>query len=236
MATTKAALIALTTARERVIARLSDAFAADDLDLDEFERRLNLAHRAEDVAALDALVADLAQPAPAAAPGGAGQALVPAAPAHGALVPAAQVRPRQKMLALLGSVERRGPWRVARDLTVRSWMGSVVLDFREAELGPGVTCVHIAAIMASVELIVPPWLSVEVEGTSIMGEFEHLERSPRAPDPDAPLVRITGYTVMGAVEIETRLPGESRGEARRRAKRERKLAEKERRKQLEGRG
>ena len=40
-----AALVALRDTRERVIACLSDEFAHDRLELEEFERRLGIAHR-----------------------------------------------------------------------------------------------------------------------------------------------------------------------------------------------
>ena len=40
-------LVALRDARERTIATLSDAFARDDLDMDDFEQRLGIAHRTD---------------------------------------------------------------------------------------------------------------------------------------------------------------------------------------------
>ena len=46
-------------ARDRVIARLSDHFAHDVLAVDEFERRVTVAHTAESVDEIEALVADL---------------------------------------------------------------------------------------------------------------------------------------------------------------------------------
>jgi len=54
------------TGGSRAIARLSDGYAEDLLDLQELERRLDLAHGAKTVAELDALIADLAVPEPAA--------------------------------------------------------------------------------------------------------------------------------------------------------------------------
>ena len=68
-----AALVALRDTRERVIACLSDEFAHDRLELEEFERRLGVAHRSESVAELQQLTSDLT--------GEAAAALVVAAPA-----------------------------------------------------------------------------------------------------------------------------------------------------------
>jgi hypothetical protein len=80
--------------------------------------------------------------------------------------------------------------------------------------------IDLRALMASVEIIVPPGLAVETEGTAIMGSFEHVDRAPRNPDPEAPILRVRGRVVMGSVEIRMRLPGESERAARRRLREE----------------
>jgi hypothetical protein len=53
-----------------------------------------------------------------------------------------------------------------------------------------------------------------------MGSFEEVERAPAHPDPDAPLLRVHGLAIMGAVEVKMRMPGETGGDAWRRQKRE----------------
>ena len=50
-----------------------------------------------------------------------------------------------------------------------------------------------------------------------------MERGRGQPDPERALLRVTGLAVMGGVSIETRLPGESRREARKRIKAERRV-------------
>ena len=52
-------LVALRDRRELVIARLTEGFAKDLYDVDEFDRRIDLAHRARSLAELDDLVVDL---------------------------------------------------------------------------------------------------------------------------------------------------------------------------------
>ena len=83
-----------------------------------------------------------------------------------------------------------------------------------------------------VEIIVPPDLAVETEGTGILGGFEAIDRSPPEPDPERPILRIRGTAVMGGVSVETRLLGEGERDARRRRRRERR----ERRALADGRG
>lgn len=60
-------LVALRERREQVIAQLSDAFARDLVDVDEFERRLSVAHSTVEPAELEKLVADLAGVSPSTA-------------------------------------------------------------------------------------------------------------------------------------------------------------------------
>lgn len=203
-----AALVALRERRDQVIAILGDQFSKDALEVDELERRLELAQRAETVAALDALVADL--PATAAT-----TALVPAP------TPPAEGWPeRRRIAAVFGSVEKGGTWTPARHVTALTVFGSAKLDLREANLAPGVTELRVRCVFGSLELIVPPQLAVESDATAIFGSFEEVHRAPREPDPTRPVLRITGVTVFGSVEVETRQPGESRREARKREKRE----------------
>ncbi len=209
-------LVALRTARERVIAQLSDAFAKGDLEIEEFERRLTLAHRTDSVDALDVLVRDVS-PAAAASTG---LAPLPAAPAVAALV--VVPRAEESAFSIMGSVVRSGQWTPPRVLRVMSIMGSIELDFREASLASGTSELVVTTIMGSVDIIFPPSLAVEMQGSAIMGSFEFAQRTPVMPDPDRPILRVHGVSFMGAVTIKTRLPGESGLDAFFRRRRERK--------------
>ena len=207
---TRLALSRAQETREKVIGALQEHFAHDALDVDEFERRVTLAHVSESQEAILALLDDL--PVLADVPGRATKT---------ALVPAEEVRPSQTLRAIMSSTERRGPWTVPRQVRVRATMSSTVLDFREARMPAGPVELDLRVVMSSAEIIVPPGLAVEMEGTGIMGSFEHLDRAPAHPDPDAPLLRVRGLAVMGSVEIKMRLPGESERDAHRRLKQER---------------
>lgn len=209
-------LLTLRDAREGAIARLTDAFAHDVLELDEFERRLSIVHRSESLPEISSLTADLT---PTSATATQAQALSPAGAAG--LADPRSVRPHQKLLAILGGTTRSGHWTPARQTRIVTVMGGVELDFREAALAPGVTELHITTVMGGVNIVVPPHLAVEMDGSAIMGGFEHSERAPLHPDPDRPILRVHGLAVMGGVHIETRLVGESHRESRRRARRER---------------
>jgi hypothetical protein len=203
-------LVALRDRREQVIARLSEGYAQDLYDVDELDRRLDLAHGALTVADLDALVADLGAPSTALVPAGLQTIDDPTR------------QERRKIRAIMSAFERKGHWVVPRTMHARAFWGAVELDFREASLAPGVTTLEVRVTMGSVELILPPQLAIDVDVSVIMGSCEQRHRAPVQPDPSRALLRVTGRVLMGSVEIFTRLPGESERDARRREKRERK--------------
>ena len=122
---------------------------------------------------------------------------------------AANVRAADSMLVIMSGAQRQGSWRVPKKLRVVTVMGGIDLDFRDAVFGPGVTEVHVTSVMGGIAIIVPPHLQVVCEGASIMGMFEGLDQGTRQWDPEAPLLRITGSAIMGALEIATRSPGDT---------------------------
>jgi hypothetical protein len=211
-------LVSVRDARERAIAQLTEHFADDRLEIDEFERRVNLVHRAPSVAEVEKILADLSSLPAAPAP-----AQVPAVRPQTALVPATDVRESQSFVAFFGGVVRKGTWTAARYTRISCVFGGAELDFRDARLPPGVTEVNIFALFGGAQIIVPPELAVEVSGSAVFGGFAHLERTSGTPDPDRPLLRVTGFAMMGGVAVETRIPGENERDAHRRRRRERKL-------------
>ena len=184
----------LVAEREKVVARLSDAFAHDHLNIEEFERRLSLAHERNTIASINQLVDDLAKA------DGEVQAQ--------ALAHASDVPEHQEITAIFGGGQFSGPRPLPRRLKIRAIFGGVQVDLREALFPDGIVEVEVKAVFGGVQLIVPPTLAVECHGVAIMGGFENLHRAPANPDPSSPLLRVRGRVVFGDVQIETRLPGE----------------------------
>ncbi|MBI4537992.1 MAG: DUF1707 domain-containing protein [Gemmatimonadetes bacterium] len=210
----------LLKARDQTIEALCEHFAHDALTLPEFERRVDLAHRAISQTELARLVGDLpALPVPA---GTAGRAPAPAAPPPSQAVSPVRVRDWQLLVAILGGAARRGRWIPPRRLFIYAFWGGADLDFREAQFGPGVMEVTVVAIMGGASIVVPPGLAVEAGGVAIMGGFDHVEEVAGGRDPTAPILKIHGLVLMGGVEIDVRQPGETKSEARRRRRQERK--------------
>ena len=204
-------LVALRDRREDVIARLTDAFAADLYDVEEFDRRIDLAHGARSLAELDDLVVDVTAPTTTTS----------IVPRPSEAIERADRPAKKRNVAIFGGFEKRGRWTVPHKMRVVCVFGGAELDFREADFGPGVTELHITAVFGGCEIIVPPTLAVECDASAIFGGFEEINRG-HTPDPGRALLRITGFATFGGVSIETRLPGESRRAAKKRARAERK--------------
>jgi len=213
-------------ARQATIDALCEHFANDAISVEDFERRVEVAHRATTLEDLQALLRDLpeghlpalhgARPMPASSPG-----TRPVAAAHD--------REQGFVVAVMGGATRRGRWRPARTTYALALMGGTELDFREAVLPRGVTQVQVVAIMGGVDILVPPGVNVESHGIGVMGGFD--DAGDQHYDPDAPTLRIAGVAVMGGVDITVRYPGESARDARRRRK-----GEERDRRRGEGRG
>jgi hypothetical protein len=199
--------------RDRVIARLSDHFAHDALDVDEFERRVTVAQTAEDPGQIEALLGDLPDLA-------GGAAAVPAGVPTVVTALGPDERDRDTLYAIFGGIDRRGTWTVPRRMKIVAVFGGANLDLREARFPPGVVELDVTAVMGGINIVVPPGLAVQMHGSAIMGGFADINRAPANPDPDTPLLRVRGLTMMGGVNVDMRLPGESERGARKRQRRE----------------
>ncbi|NNM32322.1 MAG: DUF1707 and DUF2154 domain-containing protein [Gemmatimonadetes bacterium] len=207
-------------ARTHAIDLLSEHFAQDHLTLDEFERRVTRAHSAKTIKSLQALLLDLPTGnVPATIDDGSSTDLQKPVAAS---VPSSRVRAYDRTLSIFSETKRQGRWIPAKETQAISVLGSTVIDLREALLGPGETVIKCYTVLGSVEIIAPEGLYVECGGSAFLGSFERQENSPVSSRPDAPVVRVDGFSVLGSVEIEFREPGESKREAKRRRRRERK--------------
>ncbi len=198
-------------ARQKTIDVLCESFARDEMDMEEFEKRVELVYRAESMEQLQAILADLPT------------ANLPVTVAPRPTLPQESIPGHSVMVGIMGSGGRRaGAWVPARHNWAVCVMGGCELDFREAQLGRGVTEVHGFAIMGGVEVLVPLNVRVECSGIGIMGGFDHKGTVTSTTDPEAPVIRVTGVAIMGGVNVTVRYPGETARDARLRLKAERK--------------
>lgn len=206
--------VPLEQTRQSVIAQLAEHFSVDNLSVEALEERLDRAHQAATLDELRVLVSDLPVVRPGTPPVAAPRTYV--SPATGA-----HVSERQVIVGIMGGAERKGVWTPARQTFVVALMGGVELDFREARMPPGVTEVNVFAIMGGAEIIVPPGVHVDLSGFALMGGFGQVGYAPPPTDPDAPVLRIGGFALMGGVDVSIRYPGERPRDARQREKQQR---------------
>jgi predicted membrane protein len=101
--------------------------------------------------------------------------------------------------AFLGYVQRAIG---ARDFTggnVWAVMGGCEIDLTKASIERGRAAIHTFAFWGGIEMKVPPDWMVESRGVAVLGAFED---ASRRPDDDRKTLVVTGYALMGGVEIK----------------------------------
>ncbi len=78
-------------------------------------------------------------------------------------------------------------------------MGSIKLDFREAEFPRNGITVNAGCIMGSVEVLVPPGINVDLSGLPLLGSMDN---KAGIGDQGAPVIHVKGMALMGSVEIK----------------------------------
>ncbi|WP_036555295.1 DUF1707 SHOCT-like domain-containing protein [Nocardioides insulae] len=203
--------------RHHVAERLREAAGEGRIDLEELDQRLERVYRAKTYADLAPLTADLPwQPRP---PGSGGQAsagpppvwspgMGPAAgpvvgptgvPGGGVPVP---VMHHDKTTSVFSGEARRGVWEIGARHQATSVLASVELDLRQVRFTSRQTEVYCVAFMGTVHIVVNAATHVVMDGVKAAGEFaQQRDEVPPEIGPDSPVVRLTGYAVMGTVDV-----------------------------------
>ncbi len=181
--------------RDQVMELLTQYFTAGRIELEDLERRMEIAARAATHAELETALSGLRDtPARRVTPAGVGPA------------PMGPDRPKGKQasLAFMSGMNRKGRWFPAQRHVGAAFMGGIVLDFREAELEPGTTDVSLWVVWGGVNVVVPPDLDVEVEGFAIMGGLRELSQHPAPLETQTRRLRIRARVLMGGVDVKVR--------------------------------
>lgn len=102
-------------------------------------------------------------------------------------------------LALLGGLQRRGPWQLRRRTIAISPVGGADLDLTEATFPDGEATVIKVSLVGGVKLTVPEGVNVAIEGFNLVGR----RSSGTGPlVPGAPTVRVFAYGIFGGVRLE----------------------------------
>jgi len=188
-------VVGLPAQRERTIKILSDCFARNLLEMDEFERRITRAHQARSVQDLARLIDDI--------PG----EMVETAEAEERKPSAPSLTLRddeQPVYGIMMSRRLRGRWLKCRTVNSRVLMSNLEFDFRDLDLPSDIIELNVVALMSSVVVTVPEDLPVQLEVVPILGEVKEGRRVKATVSGRGPGVRITGFAVMGEVKVRVR--------------------------------
>lgn len=178
--------------RDRFADILRDALAEGRLTAEEHAERVEGVYRAKTVGELEPYVRDL----PGAHQARATPTYVsaPRRPTAGA-IPA---EPDENVIAVFSASLRKGRWRAGRRLHVYSIFGSVEIDLSEAIFEYQQVVIKAWSVFGNVEVRVPENVSLRGTGGGILGNFE--VDTLDATDPDAPVVFVDGWAVLGNIE------------------------------------
>lgn len=109
----------------------------------------------------------------------------------------------QWLIPVIGSVERRGRWRLAERTVFVSLLGSADLDLTEAEVPAGGATFIKVSLLGDIKIVTPPTIDVDVAVAVGIGERK---LDGGAATPGAPTVRIKAYSLLGGVTVR-RSPG-----------------------------
>jgi hypothetical protein len=184
-------VVGLPAKRERTIKILSECFAKNLLEMEEFERRVSKAHQAQSVQDLARLIDDI--------PGELAEA-----PESASSRSVVLREDEQPVHGIMMSRRLRGQWLKCRTVNSRTLMSSLEFDFRDLELPSDIIEINVLALMSSVVVTVPQDLPVQTEVVPILGEVKEGRRVKTALPRKGPGVRITGFAVMSEVKVRSR--------------------------------
>jgi hypothetical protein len=182
--------------RDRVADLLGQALAEGRLTADEHAERIEEAFRARTVGELEPLVRDL--------PGPHRQRAATTAYGHAPDRPTAALPPDpdENVVAVFSGAMRKGRWRAGRRIHAYAIFGSVEIDLSEALFEYQQVVVKAFSLCGHVEVTVPENVSLRGTGGGVLGQFE--VESLDAEDPNAPVVYVDGWSVLGNVEARPR--------------------------------
>jgi hypothetical protein len=167
--------------REQVLAILQEAMAQGRITTDEYSERAGVALAARNLGELRQLLTDLPVQFPAVAPGAAtGDAV--------------------EWRGTFGSLERKGVWTVPARIRLHRRMGSIELDFTDAQFTSEVVDIELDVAWGSVELRLPDGAGVVTDSVVVTaGSVEDHRRNATAGG--RPQLRIYGTLRWGSLEI-----------------------------------
>ena len=167
---------------------LNEALAEGRLTAEEHSERLDSIYAAKTHADLVPILEDL----PAARSESASAALEPARAERGRA---------SRIVAVFGGATRKGAWRVQPTTTVVTVFGGADLDLRDAVLPGREITIRAVSVFGGMSITVPPEMRVVDSGVAVFGGRDIAGDTAESIGPDAPVLRLHGACVFGAVFV-----------------------------------
>jgi hypothetical protein len=106
----------------------------------------------------------------------------------------------ENLVAVFGGAMRKGRWRPRRRTNAYAVFGGVEIDLTEAVFEQHEIVIQAWAVFGGVEIRVPENVSLHGSGSGVFGGVDIAERE--APDPDAPVIRVTGFALFGGIDAK----------------------------------
>jgi uncharacterized protein DUF1707/cell wall-active antibiotic response 4TMS protein YvqF len=184
--------------RERVAKVLHESMAEGRLTVAELEDRLTTVYAAKTIGELEPVLTDLPVELHDVTPGAR-----PVPVVEGFQPPDRRIGGRplnHNAVAIMSGVDRHGSWVVPEKFNVVCVMGGAELDLTQAHFAAGEVTIQVTAIMGGAEIKVPDDITVLVNGFGFMGAF--VDEAHVVGPPGSPVVRITGFAMMGGVVVQ----------------------------------
>ncbi|MDN7125182.1 LiaF domain-containing protein [Pseudidiomarina terrestris] len=107
-----------------------------------------------------------------------------------------------KLISILGSNVREGQWLVPKKIVVVDVLGSAKIDFTDAVFQHQHVEIHVSNVLGSLEVFVPENVNVTSRMFNIIGSAEN--HAPSMGSRQAPQITITGWTLLGSVEVSVK--------------------------------
>lgn len=181
--------------REETVDKLIVNYSHAIISAEAFERRLDEAMATESHQQLVNLVADLPLEADPKYDAQKERSFTPN-------YSAGQAEDDDRLISILGSNVRKGQWVVPKKITVIDVVGSATLDFTDAIFQHQFVEVKVVNVLGSLDIYVPENVNVTTRMFNIIGSSEN--RSPSLAGRQAPQITITGYSVLGSLEVSVK--------------------------------
>ena len=181
---------ALESYRCAAIELLTEAYTADTLDMEEFERRTTLVHNAMTAAAIQDALADIPTAAGPEEPMG---------------EPATQEvgdSGSPQVISVLSERKYRGDWLEGGRGSALTVLGATRLDLRETALDQGIVSLHVVAIMGETRIVIPQDMRVENNISAVLAEVSI--NAPRSRDRKQRTLRLSGFALMGEIRVDVK--------------------------------